>query len=225
MIETPTVTAAPREHLVMHRHPEPRLVLFLDGLTHETTFGGAQTFSTGEFVFRPAFFAHDDVAGRTGAAYTRLPLSASAVRRWVSRHGWRAGRGRVNVGLGLCGDELLEAASTEAYAPTRPASRLHCAADWLTREPEIRARDAAERLSLEPFEFSRRFNAAFGLTPTEYRRQARLQRAIGLLCEDEGSLAHVAASAGFHDQSHLCSELRREIGCTPAALRAALTNG
>jgi AraC-like DNA-binding protein len=192
----------------MHRHGDARLVLFLDGEMEESDFEGARRFRRGEFVLRPAHFAHADAAGSEGAAYVRLSAPAAALSRWFARHGWRAGRGRIELGRAVASEELLERASPDAYAPAPP------------RTPRVR--ELADELGLEPHELTRRFKAIYGAAPCVYRRQARLQRAIKLLVEDAGQLAQIAAAAGFHDQGHLTTELRRETGLTPKALRSAL---
>jgi AraC-like DNA-binding protein len=72
---------------------------------------------------------------------------------------------------------------------------------------------------MAPYELTRRFSAEFGMTPSAYRRHARLQRAIQMLSEGAAHLAQIANAAGYHDQSHLTLELRREVGLTPGALR------
>lgn len=215
------VYTLPRQRQAMHRHPEARLILFLDGEMEESTFGGAHRFKPGEFVFRPTHFAHADAAGSGGAAYVRLPVSASAARRWFARYGWQAARGHADPHRDMIGDELLEQASPRTYAAGAPQSPMQWAAAWLASNAPLRVQDVAARLKLEPYELTRRFAAATGLAPNAYRRQARLQRAIKLVCEDGARLAEIAAEAGFHDQSHLTAELKRETGLTPRALRRA----
>jgi AraC-like DNA-binding protein len=73
----------------------------------------------------------------------------------------------------------------------------------------------------EPYAFSRKFKAVFGISPTTYRRQARLQRALSLLFSGASSLARIAADLGYHDQSHFTADIKRETGRTPAQLAAA----
>ncbi len=215
------VFSPPRQHQAMHRHGEARLVIFVGGDMEESSFEGKHKFKPGEFVFRPAHFAHADAAGPGGAAYVRAPVSASAARRWLARYGWQAARGRVELHRDMTCDELLEQASPQAYVAGAPQSPMQRAAAWLASDAMLRVRDVATRLDLEPYELTRRFAAALGIAPNSYRRQARLQRAIKLVCEDGGRLAEIATAAGFHDQSHLTAELKRETGLTPKALREA----
>lgn len=205
----------------MHRHDDARLVVFIGGDMEESSFEGKHKFKPGEFVFRPAHFAHADAAGSGGAAYMRLPVSALAVRRWFARHGWQAARGHTELHQDMKGDELLEQASPRAYAAGAAQTTMQRVAEWLASDAAMRVQDVAAHFELEPYELTRRFAAALGIAPNAYRRQARLQRAIKLVCEDGGRLAEIATAAGFHDQSHFTAELKRETGLTPKALRAA----
>lgn len=64
------------------------------------------------------------------------------------------------------------------------------------------------------------FRRSVGLTPKEYTRVLRLQRAIRGMRET-GSLADLAAAAGYSDQAHLCREFREFTGVTPGEYRHA----
>jgi len=71
------------------------------------------------------------------------------------------------------------------------------------------------------FQLIRAFKKAYGLTPEDFRRQLRVQRARNLLMQPL-SLADIAVTAGFADQSHMTREFRRLIGLTPHTYRTAL---
>jgi AraC-like DNA-binding protein len=62
------------------------------------------------------------------------------------------------------------------------------------------------------------FRRSVGLTPKEYTRVLRLQRAIRGLRQGS-SLADLAAAAGYSDQAHLCREFREFTGITPGEYR------
>lgn len=185
----------------------------------EAGFEGQGHFVRGDFIFRPAHYAHADLAGREGAVYVRFKPSAASVRRWVARNGWHSARGHVCPDRVLCSDDLLEAASRPAYQSKTPSTVAENAALLLSSDAALRVREVANMLCLAPYELTRRFTAEFGMTPTAYRRQARVQRAIKMLCEGASNLAQVAQAAGYHDQSHLTIDLRRETGMTPGAMR------
>ncbi len=78
----------------------------------------------------------------------------------------------------------------------------------------------ATELGISRYQLIRAFKQAFGLTPEDFRRQQRIERARRLLA-GQTKLAEVAARAGFSDQSHMNREFRRLAGLTPAAYRQA----
>jgi AraC-like DNA-binding protein len=65
------------------------------------------------------------------------------------------------------------------------------------------------------------FRRAVGLTPKEFTRVLRLQRVLRAI-RGTGSLADLAAAAGYSDQAHLCREFREFAGVTPGDYRRAL---
>ena len=212
------IVAPPGARQAMHRHAEPRLVLFLRGEMREGAFEGAACFASGDFLYRPAFFAHEDVAGVEGVHYTRLEVTPVAARRWRANFGWRPARGRVDLGAAPAGDDLPGIALPIDYA-SAGVTAMDAAAQALAADPSCRIADLAVRADMTPHQFTRAFARRFGVAPAVYRRQARLQRAIAMICEESASLARIAAETGFHDQSHLSKEVRRETGHTPRALR------
>jgi AraC-like DNA-binding protein len=204
----------------LHRHDNARLIVFTAGELVEQCFSRAGRFRPGDCLFRPSWFAHADLTREMGAAYVRLPLSARAVSRWISQHGWRAVRGRVDLTRLPSGDEALSTASEEPYPSTLGSSLLSRAAEMLSQQEPPRVADVAARLAIRPYTLSRHFSAMFGVSPVAYRRQARLQRALGLLFLGADSLAGIASDMGYHDQSHLTADIKRETGRTPAQLAA-----
>jgi len=58
-----------------------------------------------------------------------------------------------------------------------------------------------------------------GCSPSEFRRRQRVRRAADGLAGSRASIASVALSAGFSDQSHLTREFRREAGFSPRRFR------
>jgi AraC-like DNA-binding protein len=71
--------------------------------------------------------------------------------------------------------------------------------------------------------FERKFQSAFHLTPQKYLRKLRLQMASRALVYTNKSLAEVALSCGFADQSHFTREFRRQFGRTPRDYRGHYT--
>ncbi|MGY1743340.1 MULTISPECIES: helix-turn-helix domain-containing protein [unclassified Blastococcus] len=71
------------------------------------------------------------------------------------------------------------------------------------------------------FHFSRQFRAATGSSPHRYVLGRRVARARELLVGTDVPIAAVAARCGFADAGHLTRHVRRALGATPAAVRAA----
>ncbi|MBP6013845.1 MAG: helix-turn-helix transcriptional regulator [Alphaproteobacteria bacterium] len=229
MSDSDTPTALAKEHFgqeilaeakqrqAIHRHSDARLVLYVGGMMREDAFEGQARFARGDFVFRPAYFAHANVADADGSKYKRVPVSEIAVRRWVAKHGWCASCGHVDPDRLPHGDEILAASRPQPYVPLPPTTVMDRAAILLSDGAAPTAREVAARLNMEPYELTRRFTRMYGLSPSVYRRQACLQRAVRMLLERSAPLAQVATFAGYHDQSHLTVAFRRAFGLTPGA--------
>jgi AraC-like DNA-binding protein len=85
---------------------------------------------------------------------------------------------------------------------------------------ELTADDLAVAAGCSRFAAYRAFRQAYGLSPSDYQRQLRVQAARRLLSAGTAP-ATVAAEAGFADQAHLTRWFRRYYGVTPGAYRAA----
>jgi AraC-like DNA-binding protein len=72
-----------------------------------------------------------------------------------------------------------------------------------------------------PLAFLRHFKQLTGMTPHAYVNERRLQRARHGLHAAQGTLAGVAAAAGYASQSHMGTALRKTLGLTPSAYRNA----
>src|SRR5262249_50023734 len=106
-----------------------------------------------------------------------------------------------------------------------PRGRLRAVVEYieehLDASPSLDQLAAVARLS--PYHFARQFKAATGLPPHQYVILRRVERAKHLLQGgDDFSLAEVAASAGFSDQSQFSRHFKRLVGATPGQfLRSA----
>ena len=67
------------------------------------------------------------------------------------------------------------------------------------------------------------FTTATGITPLEYQRQLRLERAAELLAGTGLTVEAVAARCGFRDPRHLRRLFADRYGRPPSEARAALT--
>jgi AraC-like DNA-binding protein len=117
---------------------------------------------------------------------------------------------------------LLRSHSTATPAPDAPGDvsqvreRL---ADELVSPPPLS--ELAALVGLSRYQLLRRFERAYGMTPFEWQRQVRSERARALIGTGN-SLAQVAADCGFADQSHMTRAFAGHFGFTPGAWAAAI---
>ena len=81
-----------------------------------------------------------------------------------------------------------------------------------------RVSDLPARLFLSERQLRRRFHAAIGYGPKVFERVLRLQRLLALAPATPGSLARLAAEAGYADHAHMAAECARLTGLSPSAL-------
>jgi AraC-like DNA-binding protein len=84
---------------------------------------------------------------------------------------------------------------------------------------EITNRHLASLSNMSLRAFERQFRAAFHLTPQRFLRKLRLRLASRALIYTDDSLAAIAVTCGFADQSHFSREFRRHFGRTPRDYR------
>jgi AraC family transcriptional regulator len=103
-----------------------------------------------------------------------------------------------------------------------PRGRLRAVLEYIEEHldvgPTLEQMAAVARLST--YHFARQFKAATGVPPHQYVIQRRVERAKQLLgAGTELSLAEVAVSAGFSDQSRFSHHFKRFVGATPRQFR------
>jgi len=80
---------------------------------------------------------------------------------------------------------------------------------------ELGLAELAALVQMSPHYFTRLFKQLTGLTPHQYVIHRRVERAKELLLNGELTIAEVAYSVGFANQSHLNRHLKRLLGVTP----------
>jgi AraC-like DNA-binding protein len=158
---------------------------------------------------------------RVGAAGAALGLPASELLEETVplEEIWGAAGRRLEDRVALAA-RPLDALVAGVY------DRISGAGDDLVREAVFRLRggeDSVERLAraiaVSERQLRRRFERGVGYGPRTLRRVLRFQRFLGL-AQGGGSLARLAADAGYADQAHLVRDCRRLAGTTPSALLA-----
>lgn len=79
--------------------------------------------------------------------------------------------------------------------------------------------EAARACGLSRGHFTKAFRVSTGLTPHQWLQRYRIDKAKHLLLNGTLTVAEIAASCGFADQSHLTRVFARLVGDTPAAWR------
>jgi AraC-like DNA-binding protein len=82
----------------------------------------------------------------------------------------------------------------------------------------------AEKARLSPYHFLRTFESVIGVTPHQYVRRVRLQRAGVRLVEEETKVLDIALDCGFGDASNFNRSFRAEFGMSPRAFRKSESN-
>ena len=79
--------------------------------------------------------------------------------------------------------------------------------------------DVAGAANIHPVHLSRMFRRYYGCTIAEYIRRLRVESACLALANSNETLAEIAASSGFSDQSHFSNIFKRLMNVTPAEYR------
>jgi AraC-like DNA-binding protein len=96
-------------------------------------------------------------------------------------------------------------------------TRVGQAVRWIrdnSAEP-FRVEDLADRASMSVTSFHRHFRAATALSPVQYQKKIRLQRARLLLAAAQDDVTRIAHDVGYQSPSQFSREYRREFGRPP----------
>ena len=244
-----TITEGIHRHgsrLPWHDHATPTVCFVLRGAFSEMWRGGSIACTSSTLKFTPAGERHwdrfdrGDVRGLLIEADDRQvaqirPYSSVLEEREsfqggpLSTIGWRIHQEMQRMdsaapialeGLLL---ELVASASRLQESPPvrgRPRwldearDRIH---DELASRPSLGG--LAESVGVHPVTLARAFRQAFGCTVGEYVRHLRIERAAQQLAGTELSLAAIALTAGFSDQSHFSNLFRHHFGLSPTQFR------
>ncbi|KAF1068514.1 MAG: HTH-type transcriptional activator RhaR [Pseudomonas citronellolis] len=80
----------------------------------------------------------------------------------------------------------------------------------------------ADACALSRSHFTRKFKLSTGLSPHEWLRHQRVERAKVMLRETGCTLSDIGAACGFFDQAHFCRIFSRLEGVTPQGWRRRL---
>ncbi len=118
------------------------------------------------------------------------------------------------AGRALRGAELSGGSRTRALRATALMRSS------LRRPPSIPV--MAAELGVSRATLYRDFKSAFGCSPGDYLRRARIELAVEALCKSRRPVADVAAECGFYDQSHFDRWFRLALGVSPSEYRRSV---
>jgi AraC family transcriptional regulator len=232
--------------LPKHCHANSYLTLVLSGTYSENSTGRELQWRQGALHFLPEGERHDNRFD-TAVRMLRVKIEPAAIQRLREEHArclsepreisgplaaWLANRmvrefmARDDIAALAMEGVLLEmlAESVRSSEETHGSS----APGWLRRVHELLQDCCLEAPSLaalagaagvHPVHLSREFHKHFQQTIGEFIRKRRIERASELLSRSELSLAEIASSCGFSDQSHFCALFKKHSGMTPAKFR------
>ena len=87
-------------------------------------------------------------------------------------------------------------------------------------EERLSVAAAARLAGLNTPQFMKLFKQVAGMTLVAYLNHVRLSNAARLLRETDRSIADIASTVGFSDQSYFDKRFKRAFGCTPKEFRA-----
>ena len=97
-----------------------------------------------------------------------------------------------------------------------------CRARELLRDVEddrLSVAQIARESGMSAFQFIRTFDAVFGVTPHQFRIEARLDRAKDLLAPGDRSVTEVCMEVGFSSLGSFSDQFARRVGVAPSRYR------
>lgn len=214
-----------------HRHELPFVTIVLDGAYVEVQDSAPEVCRRGTIVVHGAGEEHADrFSADTRCLNVELPRTAGAAYPHGTIGLDPALRDAVESVVRSFYDrtvELSNAAKNLQAALLGQSCRPACQRPhWLRRAIDefpwahpVPFSEAAAIAGVHETHFSRTFRRHVGMTANEYRARARVRLASKLLLTTTSSLAGIALSAGFSDQSHLTRVFSRCLGLSPAGYR------
>lgn len=91
------------------------------------------------------------------------------------------------------------------------ADVVRAAIDYVRENPDrpVTVNDLAGQVYLSPSAFAHRFRESVGISPYQFVKNVRLERARAILLEDRISIREAASKAGYASPSHFISEFKR----------------
>jgi AraC family transcriptional regulator len=234
----------PMYQLPQHAHPGWSICFVMRGDYRESCGKTTQDFKKGDVIVKTAAAIHEDHFGDRGADCLLVELSPQMVQSTgVSSLGSLSGAYRrlslFKLGMRICRELrlndsftslALDALTLEVITDllrSTPSIRLRHP-EWLRRALDILESSVAGGMTLQvlasevgvhPVHLSRVFRRHLGCSVADYLRNRQVGAAANRLTGSEDSLASIAYSLGFADQSHFTRVFKEFKGITPRQYR------
>lgn len=113
----------------------------------------------------------------------------------------------------------MQAGGGEPVAPKDPLQMIRDEIDAGFTNPDVTVESLATRHGIHRSTLYRQFRSSYGVTPVQYLRNRRIQRAMSLLGETSLPIVEVAHLSGFGSNVYLCEVIRRATGMSPREFR------
>lgn len=85
--------------------------------------------------------------------------------------------------------------------------------------PDLNAALLEKSLCLSKMQLYRKLKTLSGMSPNEFIKNVRLQKAASMLTSSQKTVADIFYSTGFNNQSYFFREFKKKYGCSPAEYR------
>lgn len=85
---------------------------------------------------------------------------------------------------------------------------------------DIRLEDLASEVRLSKYHFTRQFSKSVGMTPANYLRKIRIEKAVQLLHQTEHTVEQIGRIVGFSNGNYFCKVFRKMVGTSPERFRS-----
>ena len=229
--------------LPAHTHELPFLCLLLEGLYEEEAAGRAIRYQPLTLVFHPANLSHtdlvfpgskmftiefsnrwDDALAQYAPAHHSLFAHTGAEPLWIALRLYQGVREGTLTELTvetLCYELIGSFERMDDSDRSTVLVWLQSLRDSLDERyaAPIDIAAIARETGVHPVHLTRQFRRAYGLNIGDYVHHRRIQQACRLLRESNISIAEIAGSLGYTDQSHFTKIFGAITGRTPARYR------
>ena len=206
----------PRYSMHAHRHRKGHAALVLEGSYEERSVDGKFDCRANTLIVYPPWHLHEDNISKSGAVVLNFPIPPIDGMRVITL--------AATEELAKLAHQCLKSASCAALEesalvqPSKPPQWLDEFIADLAYYPNYTIEQLAHRYGVSTKHAIRCCKNWFGLTPVQFSKEKRVQKAIRLLRQG-GDISSVAYDAGFSDQPHLTRTLTARCKITPANVK------